>query len=189
MKRITTLALFTAMSFTVLSLAAAQAQTPAPNQTAPTAPRPMGMGMGMGMPGWDGAAPPMAAGMARMMEMMQPMMAARGGMGMPFEHVEGRIAFLKAELKITDAQMTAWNAFADSMRTDAAAMKTMQEEMMKGAMPATAPERMAFRHKMMSAHLAMMDRSEASVAALYAVLSAEQRKVFDQMMSGPMGMM
>ena len=34
-----------------------------------------------------------------------------GMMGMA-DHVEGRIAFLKVELKITDAQMPQWNAFA-----------------------------------------------------------------------------
>ncbi len=29
---------------------------------------------------------------------------------MMLEQVEGRLAFMKAELKITDAQTTAWNA-------------------------------------------------------------------------------
>jgi hypothetical protein len=180
MKRITALATLSAMSFTVLSMATAQAQAPVPH-------RPPAMGMQMPVP--DGAAPPMAAGMGRMMEMMQPMMAGRVGMGMPFEHVEGRIAFLKAELQITDAQLPAWNAFAETMRADAASMKAMQAEMMKGGMPATMPDRMALGHKMMSNRLAMMDHSEASMKALYAVLSADQRKTFDQLMSGPMGMM
>jgi hypothetical protein len=185
MKRTTTLASLAAMSFTVLSMAAAQAQMPDPHHPAPGAPAQMGMPM----PGAEGSAPPMAAGMARMMEMMQPMMAARGGMGMPFEHVEGRIAYLKAELHVTDAQMPAWNAFAETMRTDAAGMKAMQEEMMKGGIPTTMPDRMALRHNMMSSRLAAMDHSEASMKALYAALSPDQRKAFDQMMSGPMGMM
>jgi hypothetical protein len=57
-----------------------------------------------------------------MMSMMMPMMMGRmmeGGamptMGMA-EHVEGRLAFIKAELKITDAQQPQWNAFADAVR-------------------------------------------------------------------------
>ena len=33
---------------------------------------------------------------------------------MPFAHTEGRIAFLKAELGVTDAQTSQWNAFANS---------------------------------------------------------------------------
>ncbi|PWC70184.1 hypothetical protein TSH20_07215, partial [Azospirillum sp. TSH20] len=54
--------------------------------------------------------------MEQMMPMMrQMMMDQQGGMGLPFEHVEGRIAFLKAELGITDAQAPQWNAFADTL--------------------------------------------------------------------------
>ena len=32
---------------------------------------------------------------------------------MPFQHTEGRIAFIKAELAVTDAQSPQWNAFAE----------------------------------------------------------------------------
>jgi hypothetical protein len=75
------------------------------------------------------------------------------------------------------------------MRANATAMKTMHDGMMKGGMPTTMPDRMAAQHKMMSARIGMMERSEASTKALYASLSEDQRKAFDQMMSGPMGMM
>ena len=37
----------------------------------------------------------------------------------PTRHIEGRIAFLKAELAITDAQLPQWNAFADTLRARA----------------------------------------------------------------------
>jgi hypothetical protein len=110
-------------------------------------------------------------------------------MGMPFDHVEGRIAYLKAELQITDAQVVPWNAFADVMRADAATMKAMRHEMMQGGIPTTTPDRMAVQHKMMSARVGMMDHLEASIKTLYASLSADRRKAFDQMMSGPIGMM
>jgi LTXXQ motif family protein len=63
----------------------------------------------------------MMGNMGQMMPMMrQMMMGQQGGMGMgmPFEHVEGRIAFLKAELKITDAQAPQWNAFAETLRSE-----------------------------------------------------------------------
>jgi hypothetical protein len=48
---------------------------------------------------------------------------------------------------------------------------------------------MAVQHTMMSTRIEMMERSEASTKALYASLSDDQRKSFDQMMSGPMGVM
>ena len=178
------------------SMGLATAQTPDPHHAgAPAAAMPaMPSQAGTPMPGAGGpmasspmASSPMGGEMGRMMEMMRPMMA--GGMGMPFEHVEGRIAYLKAELKITDAQAAPWNAFADTMRADASAMKAMHEGMGKAPMPTTMPDRMAARRKMMSEHMAMMDRSEASMKALYGALSTGQQTTFDQLMSGPMGMM
>ena len=175
------------------SMATAYAQMPAPRPPAPgmapstqmpmTTP-PAGMPMMQ-----NGQAGAMAGDMGRMMEMMRPMMGERRGMGMPFEHVEGRIAYLKAELKITDAQSAPWNAFAEAKRADAAAMKTMHEAMIKDGTPTTTPDRMAAQQKMMAARMAMMERAATSVNGLYASLSSDQRTVFDQMMSGAMGMM
>ena len=46
-------------------------------------------------------------------------------MGSMADHVEGRIAFLKTELKITDAQQPLWNAVADAMRASAKDMAAM----------------------------------------------------------------
>jgi hypothetical protein len=48
---------------------------------------------------------------------------------------------------------------------------------------------MAAQHKVMAARIAMIERSEVKTKTLYASLSEDQRKAFDQMMSGPMGMM
>ena len=163
-------------------LAPAQAQMATPHA-----------GMPMAGPTAQGAQPGAMGGMAGMMEMMRPMMAG-GGMGMPFEHVDGRIAYLKAELGITEAQAAPWSAFADAMRADAAAMRAMHEEMTKGGMmtgaaPVALPDRLATQRKMMSAHAAMLDRMEAAAKPLYAVLSADQRKVMDQAAPGSMGMM
>src|SRR5208282_1214454 len=51
----------------------------------------------------------MGGGMGQMMQMMGGGMMG-GGMAMaPFAHIEGRIAFLKAELSITDAQAPQWS--------------------------------------------------------------------------------
>ena len=50
------------------------------------------------------------------------------------DHVEGRIAVLKAELKITEAQLPQWNAFADALRENARRMSGMPAMMMQGGM-------------------------------------------------------
>jgi LTXXQ motif family protein len=59
-----------------------------------------------------------------------PMMMSQGGMSIMAKHIEGRLAFLKTELKITDAQLPLWNAFAQAMRDDASTMQAMPHPMM-----------------------------------------------------------
>ncbi|MCC7282469.1 MAG: Spy/CpxP family protein refolding chaperone [Acetobacteraceae bacterium] len=49
--------------------------------------------------------------------------------------IEGRIAFLRTELQITEAQTGAWNAFADVLRAEARGMEAMRDRMMGGQMP------------------------------------------------------
>src|SRR6516162_11261321 len=92
-----------------------------PGETPPAA--------GMQGPGMQGGAMSGAGGMP-MMGMMRMMMGQDGMSGMPMMaamagHVEGRLAFLKTELKITDAQLPLWNAVADAIRTNAKSMSEM----------------------------------------------------------------
>jgi hypothetical protein len=143
-----------------------------------------------GMMGQRDGQPGMMGNMGQMMPMMRHMMMGQqGGMGMPFEHVEGRIAFLEAELKITDTQKPYWNAFADTLRANSKAHQAMHEQMTKSGMPSTWPERLAFQQKMLSTRLDSLKDMEAAIKPLYATLNDEQRKLADQLMSGPMGMM
>jgi len=153
----------------------ARAQTSASPPTATGTPSattqatPMsGMPMG-GMPGASEGMP--------MMGMMQ-MMAG---------HVEGRIAFLKTELKITDAQMPVWNAVADAIRAapkDVSGMPCIPMMQSSG----TLPERLAAREKAMTAHLEALRKLRSAVEPLYVALSDDQKKTADQLMIGPMGM-
>lgn len=134
------------------------------------------------------AKPGMMMNMDQMRPMMSDMMGRQGGMGMPFEHVEGRIAFLKTELKITDAQASRWNTFADTLRANAKALQAMHESMTKGA-PATWPDRLVAQQKMLGMRLDGLKTLEAAGAPLYAALTDEQKKVADLLLSGPTGMM
>lgn len=62
-------------------------------------------------------------------------------MGMMSPHVEGRLAFLKTELKITDKQTAAWDRYADAYRTAAQSMHAMHGSMMsvmQGDLPSRA---------------------------------------------------
>ena len=110
---------------------------------------------------------------------------------MPFEHVEGRIAFLKAELGITPAQEAQWNAFADAIRKSAAAHKAMHDRMqgMRSGAPSTWPEGLRRHREMLAARLDAVAALEAAAAPLYGVLGEEQKTRADRLLSGPMGMM
>jgi hypothetical protein len=110
-------------------------------------------------------------------------------MGMPFEHTEGRIAFLKAELGITDAQTAQWNTLADAMRANAKIHRTMHEHMTKGGMPSSWSERLTFQQKTLSSRLDGLKALDAAYKPLYAVMTEDQKKLAEQLLSGPMGMM
>jgi len=150
----------------------APVQKPADKRSADT----MGMmGGGGGMMGGRGGMSMMGGGM--------PMM------GMMMDHAEGYLSFLKTELKITDTQTREWNAFADAQRANAKAMKDMPATMMSKAGSATFPERLALHEKMMAAHLDALRRENSAVTDLYAVLSEDQKKTADELLSRSMGVM
>lgn len=96
--------------------AEAPAETTVPAQAAPqpSAPAP---GAGAAVPG------------GMMGKMMDP------------EHVEGRIAFLRTELKVTDAQQPLWAAAAALRENARASTGTMQQEAAAKGLPASLERR------------------------------------------------
>ncbi|MBL8710365.1 MAG: Spy/CpxP family protein refolding chaperone [Rhodospirillaceae bacterium] len=58
----------------------------------------------------------------------------QGGMMQGFRHIEGQLAFLKTELRITDAQSPQWNAYAEARRANAARMHDLMSSMMQDGM-------------------------------------------------------
>ena len=133
----------------------------------------------------------MPGGGMPMMRMMtgQDGIAGMGMMTAMAGHVEGRLAYLKTELKITDAQLPLWNAVADVIRANAKGMGAMSEGMMGSTQASTLPDKLALREKMMTGHLEALHRFKTAVDPLYAALGAEQKKTADELLMGPMGMM
>lgn len=160
-----------------LTLAAtgASAQQASPDPHHPAAPPSMPMAA---MPGGMMGSMPMIG-------TMQMMMGQDGMAG----HVEGRIAFLKAELKITEAQTPLWNVVADAMRTTAKGMADMPYGMAMMGSAATLPDKLATDEKAMAARLDALRKLKAAVEPLYAAFDADQKKTADELMIGPMGMM
>jgi hypothetical protein len=198
------------MMTTALLLAAistgAQAQAPAagdphhPPQTATPAPAPAQPTPPAGQPGMGGmpvmnmiggmpmmnmmGGMPMHMMMMRMMGMMGPGMAT-------IDRVEGRIAFLRAELKITDAQASAWDAFAAALRTNAQKLAEVRAAMMPQQVASQAPTmaaRLDLQERWLLARLEGTRAIKSAVTNLYGTLSDDQKKTADELLAPHMGM-
>jgi predicted lipid-binding transport protein (Tim44 family) len=143
------------------------------------------------------ARPGMAPGSAGMPNMMGQMMGGPGMSGMMQmmhggAHIEGRLAFIKAELKITAEQEKAWSDFASALRQVAArsgsghgAMRGISGE----AGSATPPQMLEQYEKHLTERLEAVRTVRTAVTPFYAVLSDEQKKTFAQLHPMFVGMM
>lgn len=171
-----------------------QTETPAAKPAAPPEmPRSSGPSQGMmggGMMNMMGGNMPMAD-MMRMMGMMRQSGGdGMGGMEMT-DHVEGRIAFLRTELKITDAQAPAWNALADSLRASAKILGDLRTSMMPqaGSESVTLVDRLTWQEKWLSARLEATRAMKSALTNLVGSFSDEQKKAADELLAPQMGMM
>jgi hypothetical protein len=130
----------------------------------------MGYGMGPGMMG-------SASGRA--------MCTAMAG------HSDGRLAYLKAELKITEAQEALWAGYAAAVRDNAKTMLAHCGTMMspRGASTLSLPDRLEKHEQLMATHLESLRAMTRALKPLYAALDDAQKQTIDQLFFGPMGMM
>ena len=107
------------------------------------------------------------------------------------DHVEGRIAFLHTELKITDAQTSAWNAFSDALRANAKSLGEVRASMMsqQSATPQTLVDRLALQEKWLAARLEGTRAIKSTLTNLVATFSDDQKKAADELLAPHMGMM
>ncbi len=146
--------------------------------------------MGMGMTG-SGQNMMMGSGQMNMgqgMGMMtgQGMMMGQDQMG---AMVEGRLAYLKTQLAITDEQSSAWQAYADAARARVEAMQQYGHEMFDAMQSGTAIERMEARIAMMSTMSEAMKNMLPATKEFYSVLDADQKQVADQLIGMDCGAM
>lgn len=191
-----------AASFAVAIPAGAQTQqdphhppaAAAAPQNAPAAPGAMAPGSGHPMMGMT--MPMMGSGMGMHGGMSGESMI---GMGM-IDRIEGRIAFLRAELKVTEAQAKAWDGLAQAMRANAKRLGEARQRMTPaGQMPkaASLDQRLEQQEAWYAARLDGLRAIKAAVAALLPALSDQQRKTAEELlpphvgmqMGGGMGMM
>jgi ketol-acid reductoisomerase len=109
------------------------------------------------------------------------------------DRVDGRLAFLKTELKITGAQESAWNELATEIRqtseTHNAMMRAMMKEMQDGSFyEKPLPERLQYQESHLAARLEEVKSVHESVDKLYVLLDESQKKSADGIILPMMGM-
>lgn len=123
------------------------------------------MGHGMGH---------MGMGMMGMQGMMGP------GMMMDFgPMMEGRLAYMKAELGITEAQTSAWDDYASAARARGTTMQDMHTAMVQALETGSALERLDAHTKAMESMVESLKALRPVTEALYKVLSDDQKKKAD----------
>lgn len=121
------------------------------------------------------------------------MMMDQGGGHWMDGRIDGRLAFLKAELKITEAQTKPWEHLAETLRTTTEAhrdmMRSRMDERHSGEFfKKPLPERLAYQQAHLKARLEQVKSVAEAVDQLYAVLDKSQKKVADEIVLPMMGM-
>jgi len=131
----------------------------------------MGQGMmghmGMGMMGFGN-------GCMTMQGMMGP-----GAMMNFGPMMEGRLAYIKAELGVTEAQTSAWNDYASAVKARGTAMQDMHTAMAQTTETGSALERLDAHIKTMESMVESLKALRPATETLYKVLSADQKTKAD----------
>lgn len=128
-----------------------------------------------------------------------PMMGMMGrgkmGRGMMRGHgrmaavMEGRLAYLKAELDITDTQKLAWDGYAEAVKDRVEVMKGMRQTMMAAMHSGSAVERMDARIAGMEVMVDAMKAVKPATEKLYAAMTDAQKKKADELIGMDCGAM
>jgi len=95
------------------------------------------------------------------------------------ERMKRHIQHLKAELKLSAEQEAAWTTFATGMTPPARPPRPDHAEMEKLGMPERLDKMKEMHQKRHDMHMAEMEKRHAVVKTFYAVLTPDQKKVFD----------
>lgn len=134
----------------------------------------MGPGYGRGMMGYGGGGWGMMGGC--------PMMGATDD-GKVSTFADGRIAFLKAELNITDAQKKVWDDYAAAIKQNLQSMQGMWQAMQSMAEAKTPVDRLDAQTALMESRVESLKEIKQPLAKLYDALSDTQKKKADEVLT------
>jgi hypothetical protein len=109
------------------------------------------------------------------------------------DRLDGRLAYMRTELKIAPEQVAAWDEFANAVKSLAAAhngMMLAMEDAFKtgGVLDKPLPERLSWHISQLELRLVQMKSTKAAVDKLYAVLTPKQKLAADDVFLPMMGM-
>lgn len=109
------------------------------------------------------------------------------------DHVEGRLAYMETELKIAPQQTAKWQEFSAVVRTSVethnAMMRSMAKEFDDGKIfEKRLPERLGWQIAQMAVRLEQIKVVKGAADDLYAVLTAQQKAVADDIVLPMTGM-
>jgi LTXXQ motif family protein len=127
---------------------------------------------------------------------MGPWMMGQGGPSTAMcsimaNHIEGRLAYIKTELKITQPQDPLWDAYAAAARDSGGTMLARCATMASRAAGSSisVPERLDQNEQLLTAQLDAVRAMNKALKPLYEALTDGQKQRADQILLGPMGMM
>jgi hypothetical protein len=97
---------------------------------------------------------------------------------------EGRIAFLKAELNITDSQKTSWDAFADALKNNLQSRRDVWRSVRAAHETDSPLGRLDALIAAMETRLAALKAIKPALSTFYADLNAAQKKTADELLTG-----
>lgn len=109
------------------------------------------------------------------------------------DRVDGRLAYMKTELRITGDQAAAWSEFESAVKQSAEAhnqmMLSMRQEFKPGGIfEKPLPERLSWHVSQLEGRLKQLQSLKAAVDKLYKVLTPDQMKAADEVFLPMMGM-
>jgi len=96
------------------------------------------------------------------------------------DRLEAGLARLKAELKITEKQESAWQGYAHAIKEQRTAFWQERKEMRAEKSNLTAPERMDHRLEFHKKQEVYLEKTSVALKKLYHELTPEQREIFNK---------
>jgi len=101
------------------------------------------------------------------------------------EHLDGQLAYLKTELKITDVQTPQWNIFAEAFRAEMEKKAQLCRQALEQSRAGTSVnllDSLKMMEDQLAKRLDSLRAMRAAVQPLYSILTPEQKKTADEVM-------